>query len=63
VGFPVVGLYRFREKFFDRARSLADALFVFDERNADEALAMLAKSHSGRDGEVSLFDQKLRKPD
>jgi hypothetical protein len=43
----MLGLARFREKLLYRSRSLADALFVLDERDAYEALAMLAESDAG----------------
>jgi len=39
------------------ARRLSDALLVFDQREAQKTLAMLAEADAGSNCEISLFDQ------
>src|SRR6185312_1716390 len=56
-------LCRVGKKFLDRACGLADALLIFDERNADEAFAMLPKADARRNCHVSLLDQELGERD
>src|SRR5260370_504344 len=42
----------------DVARGLADALLVLDQRDANEALAVLAEGDAGRDRKLGLLDQQ-----
>src|SRR5713226_4193910 len=48
------------EEGLDVARCLAQALAVLDERDAHEALAVLAKADPRRDRDIGAFEQKLR---
>ena len=48
-----------REKLLDVARGLTDAVLVFDQRDADVALAVFTEAETGRDGDIGLLDQQL----
>ena len=47
----------------DVAGGLADALLVLDQRDAHEALAVLAEADAGRDRDLGLLDQQRRELD
>src|SRR5712691_10752687 len=47
------------EEGLDVAGCLAQALAVLNERDADKALAVLAETNSGRDGDIGAFEQEL----
>src|SRR5262249_23333947 len=51
------------EEAADVARGLADALLVLNQRDADEAFAVLAEPHAGRDRDLRLLHQELRELD
>src|SRR5947209_4792379 len=48
-----------REHLLDAARGLSKALLILHQSNAHEALAVLAKTHSGRDGDIAFRQQPL----
>src|SRR4026209_1911057 len=47
------------EELLDVPRGLADAVLVLDQRDAHEALAVLAEAQAGRYRDVGLLDQQL----
>src|SRR3954469_10271253 len=51
------------EEAADIARGLADALLVFDQRDAHVALAALAEARARRHCDLGLLDQQFRKLD
>ena len=54
-------LGRVVEKAADVTRGLTDTLFVFDERDADKALAVFAEADARRHRDIGFLDQQLGK--
>jgi hypothetical protein len=50
---------RLSEELLEVTRRLPDAVLVLHERDADEALAVLAEAEAGRDGEIGFLDEQL----
>lgn len=55
------GVIRRREELLDAAGSLTDAMLIFNERQTDIFVALLAEADTGRDGDVGLLDEELGK--
>ena len=51
------------EHLLDAAEGLASALFIFDEGEADEVVAVFAEAYAGADCGLSVEQQFLRKLD
>ena len=55
----VHGLVGARHELLDAARSLADAVLVFDQCETNIVVALLTETDTGSHGHVCLLDQKL----
>ena len=49
------------EEAADVTRGLADTLFVFDERDADKALAVFSEADARRHRDIGFLDQQIGK--